>query len=50
VGAKELHMHRNTFMNKIERFNQGMGLNIKDFNHAVLAYLLIFDLENESKM
>lgn len=41
TAAKELHMHRNTFMNKLDKFMGTTGLNVKDFGQAVLAYLLI---------
>lgn len=40
-GAKILHMHRNTFMNKLDRFTQLTGLDIKNFDEATVAYLLI---------
>lgn len=40
-AASQLHMHRNTFMNKIDRFSQSTGLNVKSFDHALIAYLLI---------
>jgi len=45
-GAKILHMHRNTFMKKIEKFGQETGLNVKEFRDAVLAYLLIENIES----
>jgi DNA-binding PucR family transcriptional regulator len=50
LGAKVLHMHRNTFMNKLERFIQSTGLNVKEFRDAMIAYLIIEKLETESKM
>ena len=41
MGAKVLHMHRNTFMNKLDRFILETGLDIRKFDEAVIAYLLI---------
>ncbi|MCL1950792.1 MAG: helix-turn-helix domain-containing protein [Turicibacter sp.] len=41
LAAKGLHMHRNTFMNKLDKFIAATGLNVKDFGQAVVAYLLI---------
>ena len=41
MGAKMMHMHRNTFMNKLERFTHVTGLDVKNFDEAVIAYLLI---------
>jgi len=49
-GAKVLHMHRNTFMNRLERFIQTTGLNVKEFRDAMIAYLLIESLDSESKL
>ena len=45
VGAKCLYMHRNTFMNKLEKFIQVTGLNVKEFKDAVVAYLIIKNIE-----
>ena len=45
MAAKAIYMHRNTFMNKLERFILTTGLNIKEFKYAVLAYVLILDLD-----
>lgn len=45
MGAKALYMHRNTFMNKLERFIQVTGLNVKEFKHAIVAYVLIKNIE-----
>jgi len=39
--AKLMHMHRNTVMNKMDRFIETTGLDVKRFNEAVVAYLLI---------
>ena len=41
TGAKMMHMHRNTFMNKLDRFIHLTGLDIKNFAEATIAYLLI---------
>lgn len=41
TGAKMMHMHRNTFMNKLDRFVEMTNLDIKHFDEAVIAYLLI---------
>jgi len=40
-GAKIMHMHRNTFMNKLDRFIELTGLDVKNFDEAAIAYLLI---------
>ncbi|MDO4926638.1 MAG: helix-turn-helix domain-containing protein [Turicibacter sp.] len=45
MGAKALYMHRNTFMNKLEKFIQVTGLNVKEFKDATVAYLVIKNLE-----
>jgi len=42
--AKEMHMHRNTVMNKLDKFTEATGLNVKVFGDAVVAYLLIMGL------
>lgn len=39
--AKEMHMHRNTCMNKLDKFTEATGLNVKEFEEAILAYLLV---------
>lgn len=41
TGAKIMHMHRNTFMNKLDRFIEATDLDVKNFNDATIAYLLI---------
>jgi len=41
MGAKVMHMHRNTFMNKLDRFIDVTGLDVKNFDEAAIAYLLI---------
>ena len=41
MGAKVMYMHRNTFMNKLDRFTHMTGLDIKNFDEAAIAYLLI---------
>lgn len=49
TGAKAIYMHRNTFMNKLERFIQLSGLNIKEFRDALIAYVMIHQMEHEQK-
>ena len=41
TGARVMHMHRNTFMNKLDRFIDVTGLDVKNFDEAAIAYLLI---------
>ena len=41
TGSKIMHMHRNTFMNKLDRFIDMTGLDVKNFDEAAIAYLLI---------
>ena len=41
TGSKMMHMHRNTFMNKLDRFIDATDLDIKNFAEATIAYLLI---------
>ena len=41
TGAKMMHMHRNTFMNKLDRFVDVTGLDVKNFDEATIAYLLL---------
>jgi len=41
TGAKLMHMHRNTFMNKLDRFIELTGLDVKHFDEAAIAYLLM---------
>ncbi|HAX73543.1 MAG TPA: hypothetical protein DCY20_08460 [Firmicutes bacterium] len=48
MGAKAMYMHRNTFMNKIERFIALTGLNIKEFKDAMIAYLMIKSIEQHT--
>ncbi len=50
TGAKAIYMHRNTFMNKLERFIQLSGLNIKEFRDALIAYAIIHQMEHEQKV
>ncbi|MGL4373762.1 MAG: helix-turn-helix domain-containing protein, partial [Turicibacter sp.] len=47
MAAKELYMHRNTFMNKLERFMLLTELNIKEFRHAMIAYVMIKSMEQQ---
>ena len=49
TGAKAIYMHRNTFMNKLERFIQLSGLNIKEFRDALIAYVMMHQMEHEQK-
>jgi len=39
--AKAMYMHRNTVMNKIDRFIEITGLDIRQFDEAVVTYMLI---------
>jgi len=48
TGAKMMHMHRNTFMNKLDRFIDLTGLDVKHFDEAAIAYLLIQLILNRS--
>jgi len=41
TSAKMMYMHRNTFMNKLDRFMDVTGLDMKKFDDAVIAYMLI---------
>jgi len=41
TGSKIMHMHRNTFANKLDRFIELTGLDVKNFDEASIAYLLI---------
>jgi len=41
TGAKLMHMHRNTFMNKLDLFAQMTGLDVRQIDAAVIAYLLM---------
>ena len=41
TGSKLMHMHRNTFMNKLDRFIETTGLNVKNFDEAAIVFLLI---------
>jgi len=41
TGSKIMHMHRNTFMNKLDRFIEITGLDVKNFDEAAIAYLLM---------
>jgi len=41
TGSKMMHMHRNTFMNKLDRFVDETGLDVKNFDEATIVYLLI---------
>ena len=40
TGSKMMHMHRNTFMNKLDRFVEVTGLDVKNFDEAAIVYLL----------
>jgi len=41
TGAKLMHMHRNTFMNKLDRFIELTHLDVKQTRQAFIAYLLM---------
>ncbi|ERJ11554.1 helix-turn-helix domain-containing protein [Haloplasma contractile] len=41
LSAKNCFMHRNTFQNKIEKFIQTTGFNIKKFDDAFIVYLAL---------
>jgi len=41
TGSKVMHMHRNTFMNKLDRFVDVTGLDVRNFDEAVIAYLML---------
>lgn len=43
-AAKENNMHRNTLINRIEKFEKVTNLNLKDFNEAIFVYLLLKNL------
>ena len=40
-AANELFVHRNTLINKLDKFNKLTGYDIRDFSDAVLIYSLI---------
>lgn len=39
-SAQSLHIHRNTMLYRLEQINRKMGLNPKEFDDAVLLYIL----------
>lgn len=39
--AKALHMHRNSLQYRLDRFNEKTGLDIRQFHHAMTAYLAL---------
>ena len=41
LSAKQLYMHRNTMMNKIDKFIEVTGYNIKEFKDAFIIYHLL---------
>ena len=43
-AAKLSNMHRNTLLNRIEKFYKVTGLNLRDFDDATYVYLLLRDL------
>ena len=44
--SKELYMHRNTLLYKIEKFYSETGLNLKEANALFLGYLLILNFDH----
>ena len=44
--SKDLYMHRNTLLYKIEKFSSETGLNLKEANALFLSYLLILNFHN----
>ena len=44
--AKDLYMHRNTLLYKIEKFYSETGLNLKEANALFLGYLLILNFHH----
>src|SRR5690554_966838 len=41
LAAKKCYMHRNTFINKIDKFIEVTQFNIRNYNEAFIVYLLI---------
>ena len=39
--SKKLYMHRNTLNNKLERFYDKTGFDLRCFRHAVIIYFLV---------
>lgn len=44
--SKDLYMHRNTLLYKIEKFYSETGLNLKETNALFLGYLLILNFHH----
>lgn len=44
LASKHANMHRNTLDNRIEKFTDITGYNLKDFDDSVFIYLLLKDL------
>lgn len=44
LASKEANLHRNTLDNRIEKFANITGYNLKDFDDSVFIYLLLKDL------
>lgn len=41
LAAKMCYMHRNTFLNKIDKFSMDTGFNIREYEDALIVYLAI---------
>lgn len=44
LASKEANLHRNTLDNRLEKFTDITGYNLKDFDDSVFIYLLLKDL------
>lgn len=49
LTAKKLFMHRNSLQYRIDKFIERTGIDIKNFQGALAAYLAIIIMENEHK-
>lgn len=45
-AAKKLYMHRNSLQYRIDKFIEKTGVDIKNFNEAMIAYLIILNFES----
>ncbi len=43
-AAKLCNMHRNTLINRLEKFTKETGFDLKNYNEAIFIYLLLKDL------
>ena len=41
LAAKVCYMHRNTFLNKLDKFSNETNFNLKNYNDAFMVYLAI---------